>query len=113
MKMEELHLLVAEDHEFQRRTLVRMLRTLGVTRISEAGDGKAALDIIAAVDPPIDIIISDLEMPGMDGIELTRRLTADDIGAPRVIVLTTFPFENLLYRSLSAGASGFMLKASD
>jgi EAL domain-containing protein (putative c-di-GMP-specific phosphodiesterase class I) len=99
MKMEELHLLVAEDHEFQRRTLVRMLRTLGVTRISEAGDGKAALDIIAAVDPPIDIIISDLEMPGMDGMEFMRHLGQAEHG---ISVILSSALDEVLISSVEA-----------
>jgi EAL domain-containing protein (putative c-di-GMP-specific phosphodiesterase class I) len=70
----QLHLLVAEDHDFQRKTVVRMLGALGATRVSEAGDGKAALDIFTVAQPPVDIIISDLEMPGMDGMEFMRHL---------------------------------------
>lgn len=94
MKMGELHLLVAEDNDFQRKTLVRMLRTLGVTSISEAGDGKAALDIFAAADPPIDIIISDLEMPGMDGMEFMRHLGQAD--RPVSVVLSSALDEALI-----------------
>jgi len=94
MKMGELHLLVAEDNDFQRKTLVRMLRTLGVTRISEAGDGKAALEIFAAVDPPIDIIISDLEMPGMDGMEFMRHLGQAD--RPASVILSSALDEALI-----------------
>ena len=78
MNIEQLHLLVAEDHDFQRKTLVRMLTALGATRVSEAGDGRAALDIFAAAQPPVDIIISDLEMPGMDGMEFMRHVGAAD-----------------------------------
>jgi EAL domain-containing protein (putative c-di-GMP-specific phosphodiesterase class I)/CheY-like chemotaxis protein len=74
MTIKQLHLLVAEDHDFQRKTVVRMLGALGAMRVSEAGDGKAALDIFAAAQPPVDIIISDLEMPGMDGMEFMRHL---------------------------------------
>jgi EAL domain-containing protein (putative c-di-GMP-specific phosphodiesterase class I) len=78
MTIQQLHLLVAEDHDFQRKTVVRMLGALGATRVSEAGDGKAALDIFTAAQPPVDIIISDLEMPGMDGMEFMRHLGAAD-----------------------------------
>ncbi len=74
MPIEELHLLVAEDQEFQRKTLVRMLTGLGVKQVSSAPDGKSALDIFTGREPPIDIIISDLEMPGMDGMEFMRHL---------------------------------------
>jgi EAL domain-containing protein (putative c-di-GMP-specific phosphodiesterase class I) len=78
MKIVELHLLVAEDHAFQRKTLMRMLNALGATRISEASDGKAALAVFKEADPPIDIIISDLEMPGMDGMEFMRHISEAD-----------------------------------
>jgi len=78
MTIQQLHLLVAEDHDFQRKTLVRMLGALGATRVSEAGDGKAALDIFTAAQPPVDIIISDLEMPGMDGMEFMRHVGEAD-----------------------------------
>src|SRR6266850_7527890 len=78
MTMQQLHFLVAEDHDFQRKTVVRMLGALGATRVSEAGDGKAALDIFTAAQPPVDIIISDLEMPGMDGMEFMRHVGEAD-----------------------------------
>src|SRR3954471_1988884 len=78
MTIGQLHLLVAEDHDFQRKTMVRMLGALGATRVSEAGDGKAALDIFTAAQPPVDIIISDLEMPGMDGMEFMRHVGEAD-----------------------------------
>jgi EAL domain-containing protein (putative c-di-GMP-specific phosphodiesterase class I)/CheY-like chemotaxis protein len=74
MAIEELHLLVAEDHEFQRKTLVRMLTALGAKQVSEAPNGQAALEIFTGRVPPVDIIISDLEMPGMDGMEFMRHL---------------------------------------
>ena len=74
MGIENLHVLVAEDHEFQRKTLVRMLTALGAKRVSEAGDGKIALSIFKDRLPPVDIIISDLEMPGMDGMEFMRHI---------------------------------------
>lgn len=78
MSIEQLHFLVAEDHDFQRKTLVRILTALGAKRISEAGDGKAALGVFAAAQPPVDIIISDLEMPGMDGMEFMRHVGEAD-----------------------------------
>lgn len=74
MGIENLHVLVAEDHEFQRKTLVRMLTALGAKRVSEAGDGKIALSIFRDRLLPVDIIISDLEMPGMDGMEFMRHI---------------------------------------
>ena len=85
MGIEELNLLVAEDHDFQRKTLVRMLTALGAKRVSQAGDGRAALDIFIGRVPPIDIIISDLEMPGMDGMEFMRHIGEADIPVSVII----------------------------
>ena len=74
MAIEQLHLLVAEDHDFQRKALVRMLNGLGAQHVSEAPNGQAALEIFRNRLKPIDIIISDLEMPGMDGMEFMRHV---------------------------------------
>jgi EAL domain-containing protein (putative c-di-GMP-specific phosphodiesterase class I) len=87
MGIEELHFLVAEDHEFQRKTLVRMLAGLGAKHVSEAGDGKAALEIFTDLMEPIDIIISDLEMPGMDGMEFMRHV--GEAGIPVSVILAS------------------------
>ena len=65
--------LVVEDHDFQRRTAVQLLRGLGVGTIDEAADGEAALDVIARSGPP-DVIVCDLEMPGMDGVDFIRHV---------------------------------------
>jgi EAL domain-containing protein (putative c-di-GMP-specific phosphodiesterase class I) len=74
MNTAELRFLVAEDHRFQRNTLVGMLKRLGATEVVEAADGAAALERFRDAAAPIDIIISDLDMPGMDGMELIRHL---------------------------------------
>jgi EAL domain-containing protein (putative c-di-GMP-specific phosphodiesterase class I)/AmiR/NasT family two-component response regulator len=74
MQISELHFLVAEDHSFQRRSLVRILNNLGARHIVEAVDGRAALEVFQSRILPIDICIIDLNMPGMDGIELIRHL---------------------------------------
>ena len=74
MGIEQLHLLVAEDHDFQRKTLVRMLLGMGARQVSEAQDGRGALLIFKDRQQPVDIIISDLEMPGMDGMEFMRHV---------------------------------------
>jgi len=74
MSIAGLHFLVAEDHEFQRNALVRILARLGPNRIYEVADGHDALKIILDPAIRIDIIISDLDMPGMDGMEFIRRV---------------------------------------
>jgi EAL domain-containing protein (putative c-di-GMP-specific phosphodiesterase class I)/CheY-like chemotaxis protein len=87
MAIEELHVLVAEDHEFQRKTLVRMLSGLGAKHVSAAANGRAALDIFTGRLPPVDIIISDLEMPGMDGMEFMRHI--GEAGIPVSVIISS------------------------
>ena len=69
-----LQFLVVEDHPFQRRMLLKTLRNLGAVHVQEAVDGHSALEIFRSSPQPVDIIISDLDMPGMDGIEFLRHL---------------------------------------
>jgi EAL domain-containing protein (putative c-di-GMP-specific phosphodiesterase class I)/FixJ family two-component response regulator len=87
MPIEELRFLVAEDHDFQRRTLVRMLTGLGAKHVAEASDGRAALELFRAAAQPVDIIISDLEMPGMDGMEFIRHV--GETGMPVSVILSS------------------------
>ncbi len=74
MQISNLRFLVAEDHRFQRNALVSMLMRLGAREVHEAADGGAAMEIVRDVNRPVDIIISDLDMPGMDGMEFVRHL---------------------------------------
>lgn len=75
MKPDELHFLVVEDDDFQRQTLVDMLLSLGAKSVQQAGDGKQALAVLRAESPqPVDIVLSDLEMPEMDGMECFRHI---------------------------------------
>jgi DNA-binding NarL/FixJ family response regulator len=75
--------------------------------VGEAGDGAEAVDLARALQP--DVVVMDIRMPRLDGIEATRRIQAQP-DAPRVLVLTTFDLDEYVYEALRAGASGFMLK---
>jgi len=75
--------------------------------VGEAGDGAAALRLVQASHP--DVVLMDVRMPGMDGIEATRRIAAT-AGTTRVLILTTFDLDEYAYAGLRAGASGFLLK---
>jgi len=75
--------------------------------VGEAGDGREAVQVVAATAP--DVVLMDVRMPEMDGIEATRQITSG-AAAPRVLMLTTFDLDALVYDALRAGASGFLLK---
>ncbi|MQS14382.1 response regulator transcription factor [Streptomyces kaniharaensis] len=76
--------------------------------VGEAGGGAEAVDLVTRLRP--DVAVMDIRMPGMDGIEATRRITADPRVATHVLVLTTFDDDDYVYGALRAGASGFLVK---
>ncbi|MEU8513700.1 response regulator transcription factor [Kitasatospora sp. NPDC048722] len=76
--------------------------------VGEAGDGAAAVDLVARLRP--DVAVMDIRMPGVDGIEATRRIAADSGVDTHVLVLTTFDDDDYVYGALRAGASGFLVK---
>lgn len=78
-----------------------------ITVVGEAGDGREAIDLVARSQP--HVVLMDVRMPVMDGIEATRHLTAGD-SAAKVLILTTFDLDDYVYSALRAGASGFLLK---
>lgn len=102
-----LRVLLVDDHAMVRsgfRMMLSVEEDLEV--VGEAADGMSA--IIAAREHRPDVILMDVQMPGMDGIEATRRVVDEDLG--RVVILTTFDRDDYLFDALEAGASGFMLK---
>ncbi|MBM9508551.1 response regulator [Actinacidiphila acididurans] len=80
--------------------------------VAEAGDGAEALEVLRATR--VDVVLMDVRMPKMDGVEATRRICGGDrtpeAGGPRVLILTTFDLDEYAFAALKAGASGFMLK---
>jgi DNA-binding NarL/FixJ family response regulator len=103
-----IRVLIADDQVLLRGSL-RMLvdSAADLTAVGEAATGTEAVQIARQEKP--DIILMDIRMPGMDGIEATRLLTSAS-RAPRVLVLTTFDLDEYVYDALRAGASGFLLK---
>ncbi|MEU3254088.1 response regulator transcription factor [Streptomyces sp. NPDC006997] len=75
--------------------------------VAEAGDGVEALQVLRAT--PVDVVLMDVRMPKLDGVEATRRICAD-ANPPKVLILTTFDLDEYAFSALKAGASGFMLK---
>ena len=105
---EPVKVLIVDDDALVRSALVLMLggRT-DLTIVGEAGDGEQG--VIAAGDLRPDVVLMDIRMPGIDGIEATRRLVARP-DAPRVIVLTTFDTDEHVFAAIAAGAEGFLVK---
>jgi DNA-binding NarL/FixJ family response regulator len=98
--------LVVDDQEMVRQGLRLILELAGLEVVGEAGDGAQAVDAVAEHHP--DVVLMDLRMPVMDGIEATRRITGSH--AARVIVLTTFDLDENVVAALRVGAAGFLLK---
>jgi EAL domain-containing protein (putative c-di-GMP-specific phosphodiesterase class I)/DNA-binding NarL/FixJ family response regulator len=95
MQIADLRFLVAEDNEFQRRWLAVMLTNLGARHIAEAVDGRSALTIIQDRNQPIDISFIDLNMPGMDGMELIRHMSKE--AHPSSIILASALAPSLVF----------------
>jgi DNA-binding NarL/FixJ family response regulator len=103
-----INLIVADDHALARGGLKAMLGAEDdLEVVGEAADGGEAVDLALKLRP--DVVVMDIRMPKVDGIEATRRLRAHN-GAPNVLVLTTFDLDEYVYEALRAGAGGFMLK---
>lgn len=104
-----IHIVVADDHEVVRTGFAELLHTQpDFTVVGTAPDGGEAVRICRELRP--DVVLMDVRMPGMDGIEATRQLVGSEPGGPRILILTTFDLDEYVYDALRAGASGFLLK---
>ncbi|WP_021598183.1 MULTISPECIES: response regulator [Actinomadura] len=104
----DLSVLVADDQALLRGSFRVLIDTApGLRTVGEAGDGAEAVALAERERP--DVVLMDVRMPEMDGIEATRRICAD-LPDVRVLILTTFDLDTYVYAALRAGASGFLLK---
>jgi DNA-binding NarL/FixJ family response regulator len=103
-----IQVILADDQPLVRAGLRRLLeQTPDIDVTGEAGTGTEAVQLVRDTDP--DVVVMDIRMPGMDGIEATQLITTGDLRA-RVLVLTTFDDDDYVYGALRAGASGFLVK---
>ena len=105
-----IRVAVADDQALVRSGFAVLLRSAGdIDVVGEAADGREAVALVERARP--DVILMDIRMPDMDGLEATRRITANDAtAATRVLILTTFDLDEYVFEALHAGASGFLLK---
>jgi DNA-binding NarL/FixJ family response regulator len=104
-----LRLLVVDDQALVRAGFHKLLEGVdGFEVVAEAADGAEAVNLARLWHP--DVILMDVRMPVLDGIEATRRILAEPGSSARVLVLTTFGLDDVVFEALRAGASGFMLK---
>ncbi|MFV0286452.1 MAG: response regulator [Demequina sp.] len=106
-----LRVVVVDDQDLIRGGFVAILGTVDdIEVVGEAADGAAALDLVRASRP--DVVLMDIRMPGMDGLDATEQIAADpELTDVRVIVLTTFEEDEYVLRALRGGASGFLGKS--
>jgi len=102
-------IVVADDHEVVRAGFAALLDTQpDFTVLGTASDGSEAVRVCHDLRP--DVVLMDVRMPSLDGIEATRQLADADEPGPRVLILTTFDLDEYVFDALRAGASGFLLK---
>lgn len=109
---EAVRVVLVDDQQLLRRSLAMIIDAdPGLTVVGEAGNGDEAIDVVTATVP--DVVLMDVRMPRLDGIEATRRICRiPGLVRTRVLVLSMFELDEYVYHALQAGASGFLLKDS-
>ena len=104
-----VRVVVADDQELVRTGFRVILDSEpGIEVVGEASDGREAIEVAGRLRP--DVVLMDIRMPRLDGLEATRRIVTGPEGGPRVLILTTFNLDEYVYEALRSGASGFLLK---
>ncbi len=103
-----VRVVVADDQALVRTGFRMILTADGIDVVGEASTGTEAIDAVRRTRP--DVVLMDIRMPELDGLEAARRILAADGDVPRVLMLTTFDLDEYVYAALTAGASGFLLK---
>jgi DNA-binding NarL/FixJ family response regulator len=103
-----LRVVIADDQALVRSGFRMILAADGIEVVGEAADGEQAVVQARRMRP--DVVLMDIRMPHVDGLEATRRILSAGSESPRVIILTTFDLDQYVYAALTAGASGFLLK---
>lgn len=107
--MTPVRVVLVDDHALMRQGISTILSVQhDIEVVGEASDGEEAIELVLRTHP--DVVCMDVEMPGMGGLEATRRLVANPAVTANILMLTTFEREDYLLESLEAGASGFVLK---
>ena len=106
-----IRIVVADDHPVVRGGLVSLLRTIpGLDVVGEAADGQTAVRLVNEQRP--DVVLMDVRMPGMDGVEATRQIR-EQTPATRVLILTMYDDDATVFTAMKAGAQGYLLKESE
>lgn len=109
--MTSIRVVIADDHALLRQGVRALLSSLdGIEVVGEAADGQAAIEVTRRVRP--DVVLMDLHMAGMDGIEATRRIAAE-IPDTAVLVVTMLDDDASIFAAMKAGARGYVLKGAD
>lgn len=109
MPLSQLHFLVVEDHDFQRKVLTQLLEMMGAGQVLSAPDGQTALEVLAGPEAHVDVVICDLHMPGMDGMEFIRHLAMEERLQLSLILLSALDKKLLSSIATMARAYGVRL----